>query len=94
MGGPGPQVVSCAEIAGEAVVNTAGEPLGRLEQLLVDVPSGRIERAVFARGGVFGIGARFFSVPWSDLAHDPKARCFILDVSKQALDSFLSSYDL
>lgn len=94
MDGPGPKVVTCAEIAGEAVVNTAGERLGRLEQLLVDVPSGRIERAVFACGGVFGIGARFFSVPWSDLAHDPHARCFVLDVSKQTLDGFLSSYDL
>jgi hypothetical protein len=31
---------------------------------------------------------------WSDLASDPHARCFVLDVPKETLDSFLSSYDL
>ena len=94
MNGPGPYVMSCDTIAGDAVVNRADEDLGRVEQIMIDPASGKIEHAVLAYGGVFGIGARFFSVSWKDLTLDAERKCFVLDLSKENLESFLSSYEL
>jgi hypothetical protein len=94
MRGPGPVVAPCGELAGGDVVNLAGDRLGRIEQILIDAATGRIDRAVLASGGVFGIGARFFTVPWSALALDAQRRCFVLDLSRERLEGFLSSYDL
>jgi hypothetical protein len=94
MTGPGPVVAPCGELAGGDIVNTAGDRLGHLEQILIDPASGRIDRAVLACGGVFGIGARFVTVPWSDLALDGSGRGFVLDLSRENLERLLSSYAL
>ena len=53
-------LVSCASVAGDAVVNRANEDLGKLEHVMIDVPTGRIAYAVLSCGGVFGIGAKLF----------------------------------
>jgi sporulation protein YlmC with PRC-barrel domain len=92
--GPGAYVMPSDTIAGDAVVNRADEDLGRVEQIMIDPASGRIEHAVLASGGVFGIGARFFRVAWRDLTLDPERKCFVLDLPKESLDRFLSSYEL
>jgi hypothetical protein len=94
LNGPGPYVMSCDTLAGDVVVNRADEDLGRVEHILIDPASGTVAHAVLASGGVFGIGARFFCVSWQDLTLDAERRCFVLDLSRETLDSFLSSYDL
>ena len=53
---PGPFVMSCETLSGDSVVNRADEDLGKIEHIMIDVPSGRIAYAVLACGGVFGIG--------------------------------------
>ena len=83
---PGPFVLPSEAIAGDAVVNRDDEDLGHLEHVMIDVPSGRIAYAVLACGGVFGIGARLFAVPWSALSLDADRQCFVLDIDKQRLD--------
>ena len=84
--GPGPYVMSCATLAGDAVVNTRGENLGKLEHIVLDVPSGRIAYGVLARGGVFGIGEKLFAIPWHALALDAARRCFVLEIDRDRLE--------
>jgi hypothetical protein len=80
-------VVSCAALVGDPVVNRANEDLGKLEHVMVDLSTGRIAYAVLACGGVFGIGAKFFAVPWDAMTLDPERECFVLDVDKRRLES-------
>ena len=63
------------------MINPAGEELGTLEHFMIDVAEGRIAYGVLARGGVLGLGARLFAVPWSALALDGERGCFVLDVA-------------
>ena len=84
--GPGPYVMSCATLAGDTVIGPRGEDLGKLDHVMLDIPSGRIAYGVLARGGVFGIGERLFAVPWDALTLDPARNCFVLDVDRDRLE--------
>lgn len=83
---PGPFVMSCGTLVGDSVLNRAGEELGKIEHVMLDVPRGRIAYAVLACGGVFGIGAKLFAVPWAALTLDADRQCFVMDMEKSRLE--------
>jgi sporulation protein YlmC with PRC-barrel domain len=85
--GPGPEVMAASDFEGEDVVNRQGETLGDIEEIMLDVRSGRIAYAVLAAGGFLGLGEKYFAIPWRALTLDTDRKCFILDVDKQRLEN-------
>lgn len=83
--GPGPETMAAATLEGNEVLNLSGEKLGTIQDIMLDVPGGRIAYAVLAHGGVIGIGDKLFAVPWSALTLDTDRKCFVLDVDKERL---------
>jgi sporulation protein YlmC with PRC-barrel domain len=79
-------VLSASTMTGDTVRNMKGEDLGRIEEVMIDLDSGRIAYAVLSAGGFLGIGDRFFAIPWNALAVDLEQREFILDVDKERLE--------
>src|SRR4051812_41628357 len=61
------RVLSAATMIGDRVRNPAGEDLGKVEEIMIDVPSGRVAYAVVSFGGFLGIGDKLFAVPWRAL---------------------------
>lgn len=49
------QVMSASTLIGDKVVNEAGEDLGKVEEIMLHVPSGRIAYAVLSFGGFLGL---------------------------------------
>jgi len=84
-GGPGPEVMAARTLTGNKVYNAQGEDIGEIEDIMLDVPSGRIAYAVLSFGGVLGIGEKFFAIPWSALVLDATRECFVLDIDKERL---------
>jgi sporulation protein YlmC with PRC-barrel domain len=84
--GPGPRVMAAGTLEGDDVVNAAGDKLGTLDEIMLDVPSGRIAYAVLSSGGFLGIGDKLFAIPWRALTLDADNECFVLDVSKERLE--------
>jgi sporulation protein YlmC with PRC-barrel domain len=80
-----PEVMSCDAFVGDPVVNRAGEELGVLAHVMLDLSSGRVAYVVLEHGGVMGLGGKLFAVPWQALRRDAKRGCFILDVAREAL---------
>jgi sporulation protein YlmC with PRC-barrel domain len=78
-------MLSALTVAGDSVRNANGDDLGRIEDLVIDVESGRINYAVLSFGGFLGVGGRLFAVPWEALERDADSESFILDVEKAAL---------
>lgn len=85
--GPGPRVMSASTLEGDDVVNRQGEKLGTLDEVMLDVPTGRIAYAVLSSGGLLGVGERLYAIPWRALTLDPENKCFILDVAKERLQA-------
>ena len=80
-------VLAASTITGDRVRNAKGEDLGKIEEIMLDVPSGRIAYAVLSFGGFMGIGDKLFNVPWSALRIDTGEHEFLLDVDKKVLES-------
>jgi sporulation protein YlmC with PRC-barrel domain len=80
------------DLIGLGVRNKAGETLGRVDDLVVDLKSGDVRYIALASGGVAGIGATMHAVPWNAMSfhmgqpNDVDARYFVFDVTKDQLD--------
>ena len=73
------------KIIGSKVINAKGETLGKIENLVVDIDTGRILYAVLESGGYLGIGDKLFPVPWVSLAALPSEGIFFLNRSKEQM---------
>lgn len=80
------RVVSAGKMTGWRIRNANHEDLGTLEEVMIDVPSGRVAYAVFAFGGVLGIGSKLFAVPWEGLTFDEAKRECVLDVDRRLFE--------
>jgi sporulation protein YlmC with PRC-barrel domain len=80
--------MGASTLKGDSVLDAAGEPVGRIEEIMLDVPSGRIAYAVLAfEPATAGSTAplKLFAVPWTALRLDAERRCFLLDVARERL---------
>jgi sporulation protein YlmC with PRC-barrel domain len=82
-----PNVLSASSVTGDNVVNPQGEDLGKIEEIMLDVVDERIAYAVVAFGGFLGIGDKLFAVPWAALKLDAENQRFVLDETKERLES-------
>jgi len=85
--GPGPQLMGADSLVGNDVFNRDSEDLGDIKEIMLDMRSGRVSYAVLSFGGFMGAGKKFFAVPWQALQLDTKNKRFVLDVSKDQLES-------
>ena len=81
------RILSASTLAGDSVRNQAGEDLGAIEEIMLDIPGGRIAYAVLSFGGFLGIGSKLFAVPWSALQIDEGEHQFILNVDRNTLEN-------
>ncbi len=81
------RILGAGTLTGDRVRNSAGEDLGKVDEIMIDIPSGRAAYAVLSFGGILGMGNKLFAMPWSALRVDEDEKCFILDVDKQSLES-------
>jgi sporulation protein YlmC with PRC-barrel domain len=81
------RVLSASSLAGDSVKNAAGEDLGKVDEIMIDIPSGRVAYAVLSFGGVLRMGNKLFAVPWDVLTVDEDRKCFILNVDRATLEN-------
>lgn len=84
--GPGPELMGASTLIGDAVYNQQGEALGDIKEIMLDTRSGEVGYAVLKFGGFFGMGGKFFAVPWKALTLDPTNKRFVLNVEKDRLE--------
>ena len=71
----------------DKVVNLNGEHVGRIEELMIDVTTGRVAYAVLSFGGFLGLGSKLFALPWSAITVDEAHKRFVCNVTKESLQS-------
>ena len=79
------RVMSASSLSRDRLRNAADEDLGKVQELMIDVPTGRVAYAVLSFGGFMGMGDKLFAIPWEALLLNAKDHTFILDVEKEAL---------
>ena len=80
-------LIKASNLKDTNVKNKANEDLGKIDDFVMHLDSGKIAYAVLSFGGVLGIGNKLFAVPWNALSMNINNNEFILDVPKEKLKS-------
>jgi sporulation protein YlmC with PRC-barrel domain len=80
-------LLSTSTLRNTSVVNPQGEDLGSIEDLMIDPTQGRVQYAVLDFGGFLGVGDKLFAVPLEAFTIDRQNERFVLDVTKDRLES-------
>jgi sporulation protein YlmC with PRC-barrel domain len=80
-------ILSASSVSNDKVKNSQGEDLGKVEELMIDLDSGRVAYAVLSFGGGFMHGGKYFAIPWGSLAVDQEAKHLVLNVTREMLES-------
>lgn len=70
---------------GDAVYDVGGRFLGEIEELIVDLPSGRVAYALMAAGGFLGMGRKLFAIPWGAITVDRAYRRCVINTDLERL---------
>jgi sporulation protein YlmC with PRC-barrel domain len=81
-----PDFLSASTIKTDRVVNAAGEDLGRIEELMIDLENGKVAYAVLSFGGFLGMADKFFAIPWQAFTLRPHEHAFLLDIPRDVLE--------
>jgi sporulation protein YlmC with PRC-barrel domain len=68
------------------VRNSAGENLGKIEDLIVDPQTGRIEYAIVSFGGVLSAGSKLYAIPWPALGTSASGDDVLFNADLEMLD--------
>jgi sporulation protein YlmC with PRC-barrel domain len=83
-----------SSIVGMKIKNHAGETLGDIQDLVVDMQSGKISYAVLGVGGFLGVGEKYIAVPPSAFTIGADEKALVLNADKakiQAAPGFLKT---
>jgi hyperosmotically inducible protein len=77
--------VKASDVIGMTVKNYQDEKLGKVDDLALDVESGRIVQVILSTGGFLGMGGTLTAMPPGVLQHDAANKVLHLDASKEKL---------
>jgi sporulation protein YlmC with PRC-barrel domain len=80
------KLLTATSVIGDHVENPAGEKLGKIKDIMLNIRRGTIEYVVIEFGGFLGIGEKFFAVPFEALELKAGRQIFILDRDKAFLE--------
>lgn len=77
------------KLIGMNVRNMEGETLGTIDDFVIDVRTGKVQYAAMSVGGVLGVGAKLFAVPFAELKfdHGQDDMFFVLNMEKEKIAS-------
>jgi hypothetical protein len=75
-----------SEFVGAFVQNPQGVELGRITDFVID-SQGRVTFAILSHGGFLRMGEKTVAIPFSALTYDGMGRHFVLNISREKLES-------
>ncbi|MEX2171837.1 MAG: PRC-barrel domain-containing protein [Pirellulales bacterium] len=93
----GAHAMRLSEMTGLEVRNEADEVLGKIEDVVVDLKTGKIRYAAISMGGFLGIGDKLFAVPFESITFrthredgvlvDTTERIAVVNINKETLEN-------
>ena len=81
------RILTAKSVLGDRVFNEAGEDLGKIEDIMLNLDEGTIKYVVIAFGGVLGVNQKYFAIPFEALTLDSKNHAFILEQRREAFEN-------
>jgi sporulation protein YlmC with PRC-barrel domain len=77
--------IRAKKVIGTSVKNTAGEKIGKVEDIVLEKTSNKILFAVVGFGGFLGIEEKYHPIPWSALNYNEAEDSYVVPFSKEQL---------
>lgn len=78
--------LTAKSIIGDKVYNDKNEHMGKIEDIMIDITTGKIEYVVIEFGGFLTIGEKYFAIPFNLLKVDPARKAFLFNQPKEMLE--------
>ena len=78
--------LTATSIIGDKVHNPEGEHMGKIEDIMIDITTGKIEYVVIEFGGFLTIGEKYFAIPFRLLQVDTANKEFIFNQPREMLE--------
>jgi len=83
--------IRASQLTGMNIVNSAGDDVGEVHDIVLDGQTGRVRYLAVTYGGFLGIGDKLFAVPYEAFQYqvdpnDADDHVFVLNVTKQQLE--------
>lgn len=78
-------LIASDKVEGTAVYGANHDKLGSIHSLMIDKHTGQVEYAVLTFGGLWGLGADFYPLPWDVLTYDVDQSGYVVDIDKETL---------
>jgi sporulation protein YlmC with PRC-barrel domain len=79
------QRLTATSIIGDKVENADGDDLGTIDNIMINIHTGRIEYVVLEYGSFLGLGGKLFAIPFSELRLAAGRHAFVLDRGEEYL---------
>lgn len=79
------RLIASNKVEGTSVYDQDGEKLGSVYNFMVDKRSGKVDYAVLASGGLFGLGADYYPLPWETLTYDTDRGGYVVSIDRDRL---------
>ena len=83
----GRRTLSASSLIGDTVMNDAGDNLGNLKDIMLDINDGRIAYGVLESGGFLGLGAKLFAIPFEAFGIDAERNVLVLNVDAETIQN-------
>ena len=81
------RTLAASTLTGDQVVDRTGRDAGTIEDLMIDVATGRVAYVVVSFGGLLGVGDKLFALPWTVLRVDEANRRFVVEFTREQLEA-------
>jgi sporulation protein YlmC with PRC-barrel domain len=78
-------MAKAADMRGMPVMDSKGEKIGKIGDMLVDTQTGRITYVMLESGGVFGVGGETYPVPWQAVHTGPEKQGLQVNFSAEEM---------
>ncbi len=82
---PKSTVIAASDLMGDRVTNIAGEPLGWIEDVVLDLEHRRVAYAILSFNEQLGQPGKRFAVPWSLFRLSDDRDTLLLDIERDVL---------
>jgi len=78
--------LTASSIIGDKVYNDKDEHMGKIEDIMIEITTGKIEYVVIEFGGFLTIGEKYFAIPFNLLKVDPEKKAFRFNQPREMLE--------
>lgn len=79
------ELIAGSRVMDTEVFDTAGERIGKIDDLIIHKITGQVSYALMSFGGFLGIGEKLHPLPWEVLSYDTGKDGYIVPVDKEVL---------